>query len=186
MSESGLPRRRIFPPGVPLRPLQPNPEFGDARLPARFWSKAYVNSEGCWIWIGHLNAGRGYGVATWRKRQYKAHRVTYIALVGAIPLGRYIDHLCRVRACCNPAHLEVVSGRENALRGTGPTAINAQKTHCPRGHAYEGNNVIWATEKGKVSGRKCRTCERKRLAAISKVRRAAEKEARRAAKAVSL
>jgi hypothetical protein len=102
----------------------------------RFWS--LVGSGGslplppglgpCWLWKGHVGPN-GYGYAGKGKL---AHRVVYEALVGPIPDGLDLDHLCRVRACVNPAHLEPVTRAENLWRGA-----LARLTACPRGHPYD-------------------------------------------------
>ncbi len=89
-----------------------------------FWD--YVNKTAtCWLWKGGMT--RGYGVyAVWRGNRYRntrAHRVAYELTIGFIPVGLEIDHLCRVRNCVNPAHLEAVTHRENILRGIGPEML---------------------------------------------------------------
>ncbi len=85
-----------------------------------------------------------------------AHRAAYELYVGPIPEGLTIDHLCRNTLCVNPAHLEAVTMRENILRGTGPSAQAARKTHCLRGHPFDdGNTLFRATGK-----RVCRACQR--------------------------
>lgn len=78
------------------------------------------------------------------------HRLAYEELIGPIPDGLQIDHLCRNRACYNPAHLEPVTQQENIRRG-----YWAMKTHCPRGHAYDVVNTQWRGNK-----RRCATCHR--------------------------
>jgi len=83
-----------------------------------------------------------------------AHRFGYELLVGPIPTGLTLDHLCRVRTCVNPAHLEPVSIGENVLRGDTRPAANLKKTHCPRGHAYDAANTYIA----RGGERHCRTC----------------------------
>jgi len=115
-------------------------------LPLRFWSKVYADPSGCWLWASSL--GRGYGLF-WLKRYLPAHRLSYECLVGPIPEGLTLDHLCRVRRCLNPLHLEAVTLRENILRGTSPTAHNARKVVCLRGHALKGRSKV---------GRHCQAC----------------------------
>lgn len=108
-------------------------------------------SDGCWLWTGRPNAG-GYG----RVRQgargtpiLYAHRVLYEALVGPVPAGLELDHLCRMPACVRPDHLEPVTHRENIVRGESPVAKQARKTHCKNGHELSA-----PTRRGRI----CRTC----------------------------
>lgn len=121
------------------------------------WPAGYVIQEnGCWDWTGAIYPN-GYGAH--RKAGFKgmyAHRVMYQRLVGPIPLGLTIDHLCRNRRCVNPAHLEPVTKRTNTLRGVGGPAVNAKKTHCIHGHPFSGEN-LWVERTG---SRHCRTCHR--------------------------
>lgn len=112
--------------------------------------------SGCWLWTGSLN-NRGYagGIAGYAN----AHRFAFEHYVGPIPPGRQIDHLCRVRHCVNPEHLEPVSPSENTRRGLVPLIVGArmlEKTHCPAGHPYAGENLVVNAD-GK---RRCRTCRR--------------------------
>jgi hypothetical protein len=134
-------------------------EFGDDRLPEMVWRHIQVNTEtGCWEWTGRLNhAGYARARAVTNGPMWRIHRLTYVTFVGAIPEGLTIDHLCRVRKCVNPAHLEAVSQRENALRGDTVNAINLAKTHCPQGHPYDDANT-YVCPKGR---RNCRTCTRR-------------------------
>ena len=111
-------------------------------------------NSGCWLWTGATN-DKGYG----RHRSTLAHRAS-LSLSGiSIPAGKEVDHLCRVRCCVNPAHLEVVTHRENLLRGETLTAAAAAKRACPKGHPYVGDNVALVNGK-----RKCRECDRQRKA----------------------
>jgi hypothetical protein len=86
-----------------------------------------------------------------------AHRWSYEHFVGPIPEGLHIDHLCRVRRCVNPDHLEPVTPKENYLRGEGPTARNSTKTHCKYGHKFDKSNT------SVYGGRRhCNECGRRR------------------------
>ncbi len=135
---------------------------GRPALEARFW--AHVDKSGpggCWIWKAAKSIG-GYGrfrtgsLANKTRRHEYAHRVAYQLCVGPIPGELQLDHLCRVRACVRPDHLEPVSCRENLLRGDTITAACAAKTHCPMGHAYAGANLlVWSDGQ-----RRCRECRR--------------------------
>jgi Flp pilus assembly pilin Flp len=107
-----------------------------------------------WLWRGSL-ATKGYGRLRLDGVKVLAHRASYEAYVGPIPEGLTIDHLCRVRACVKPAHLEAVTMRENVLRGIGPAAIHARQTHCKRGHLLAGEHVYQSPE----GHRRCRTCQ---------------------------
>lgn len=126
------------------------------RLPHYVFRRIEVAPTGCWIWIGGIQSG-GYGhVVDKRPRDEKrhrmmlAHRFVYEELVGPIPDGLHLDHLCRVRPCVNPEHLEPVTVLENNLR-----SAHCNKTHCKHGHALTGENSY-------VQGRsrECRTCRR--------------------------
>ena len=110
----------------------------------------------CWIWKGRLKT-TGYGrVWTEGRRSVPAHVAIYKLLVGPIPDGLFLDHLCRVRACVNPDHLEPVTNRENLLRGNTFVARNVAVTHCPQGHPYAGDN-LYVRPNGK---RHCRACHK--------------------------
>jgi hypothetical protein len=123
-------------------------------LQDRFWEKV-EKTETCWLWTAAKN-DQGYGHIKVSDGEWAyAHRLAYELLVGPIPEGLELDHLCRVRNCLNPAHLEPVTGRENVLRSTSPTAINARKTHCPRGHEYSAENTYYTPREGH---RQCRAC----------------------------
>lgn len=84
--------------------------------------------------------------------RWYAHRLAYEGLVGPIPEGLQIDHLCRVRNCVNPEHLEPVTSRENTMRGDNWSAKYAKMTTCAKGHSFDA-----VTKDGK---RKCKTCRR--------------------------
>ena len=121
----------------------------------RFWAKVQKDPSGCWLWAAYVMPN-GYGKFGVSKECYAyAHRFSYQLAKGEIPEGLDLDHLCRVRHCVNPDHLEPVSRRANLLRGEGHPAKNAAKTHCPSGHPYdERNTYVWGTN------RQCITCRR--------------------------
>jgi len=126
----------------------------DERTQARFWAKVDKSGD-CWLWLAGLNAG-GYGQFQLDGTACLAHRVAYQMLVGPIPDGLCIDHLCRVRHCVNPAHMEVVTWRENTQRGLAGARQRAV-THCRAGHFYDETNTY--TWRGM---RHCRECKRER------------------------
>ena len=114
----------------------------------------------CWVW--QLSTDRdGYGNLWARGTSQKAHRVYYEDHVGPVPKGLQLDHLCRVRSCVNPEHLEPVTAQVNVLRGISPAAVNATRTSCPAGHPYDDENTKILAR----GWRRCRTCERQRSAA---------------------
>lgn len=108
----------------------------------------------CWLWTGRPSS-EGYGVFWTGERVVKAARWSYEAEHGPLPPGYEPDHLCRVRACVRPSHLEGVTKAANILRGNGMGARNARKTHCPAGHAYTPENTYSRPSRNE---RQCRTC----------------------------
>jgi hypothetical protein len=127
----------------------------------RLLAETTKTESGCWLWQGTLNHQR-YGVVSHDGRSHSVHRAGYSALVGEIPEGLTLDHLCRVRHCWNPAHLEPVTIRENLLRGDTLAAINSAKTHCVNGHRFSAENTYLRKDR---RGRECRTC---RAAAVAR------------------
>lgn len=126
----------------------------------RFWPKVdrSAGEDACWPWKASYGSA-GYGQfspdTSHRRGPKGAHRVAYELTVGPVPEGLELDHLCRNRACCNPAHLEPVTHRENVARSpVALSAINARKTHCKRGHSLSEDNVY----RVKRGWRQCKTC----------------------------
>lgn len=119
----------------------------------RFWALV-TKTETCWI-FGRLKPN-GYGAFSAYGHSATAHRFAYELMVGPIPDGLSIDHLCRRPACVNPAHLEAVTQWENVMRSDGVSALNARKTHCLRGHPFSDDNTYYA----KGGQRHCKECSR--------------------------
>jgi hypothetical protein len=92
-----------------------------------------VPESGCWIWVG-ADGSRGYGQAKLKEKSYRAHRAMYEKFIGPIPDGMTLDHLCCVKSCVNPAHLEPCTDRVNILRSNGVTAMKARQQTCRLGH----------------------------------------------------
>lgn len=121
------------------------------------WKKlAGTNEKGCWIWhqfIDEVSKGcNGYGqVSFGNRRNHKVHKLVWEHFNGPVPEGKELDHLCRVRACWNPRHLEAVTHKVNMERGD-----RATRTHCPVGHPYDSTNTYTDSR----NQRRCRTCNR--------------------------
>ncbi len=128
----------------------------------RFLEKVSVDKSGCWPWTGYIDQ-KGYGVFGVSSREiYKAHRYSYWLHVGDVPKGKQLDHLCRVRHCVNPSHLEPVTNRENVIRGN---AARPKQAACKKGHAFTDTNTYVYPKRGT---RHCKECQRKRSAARQK------------------
>jgi len=128
-------------------------------LKRRFWGK--VDKKGpdeCWLWTasktddGYGKLGKGTKYGGWEH----AHIVAYRLMIGEIPIGLELDHLCQNPSCVNPKHLEPVTHRTNLLRGNGLPSRNARATHCPQGHPYDLLNTYYYPD----GHRGCRECNR--------------------------
>lgn len=149
--------RRVFARGWCSRHYRAWRNHGDPMhrpptIEERFWPRVRKTGT-CWLWMGGCTP-EGYGMFK-AEKQMGAHRYAYELLVGPIPPGLQLDHLCRVPRCVNPDHLEPVTNRENSLRGTSPLAQNARKSHCPQGHPYDEENTYHYDGE-----RHCRECGR--------------------------
>lgn len=127
-------------------------------LPDPIRKKLAINTD-CWLWTGAVNS-KGYpSTGNGRGSSMLAHRAAYEALRGPIPDGMTIDHLCRVKLCLNPDHLEVVTRAENSRRGNFDI-----DTHCPRGHELTPENVYERIKPHGQLRRECRMCRREKAA----------------------
>lgn len=132
-------------------------------------------NSGCWLWDGGLN-NRGYGtLRPTGGKNIGVHRLSYQLHVAPIPECMEIDHLCKVRCCVNPDHLEPVTRLENVRRSSAgyyarspENNVQKAKTHCPQGHPYSGDN-LWTSKTGQ---RQCKTCHRVRERVRAAERRA--------------
>lgn len=140
----------------------------DSRLPITFKiikrlftrieinDKHIINNTPCWEWQGYYAAE--YSSIYHAHKQYKAHRLMYELFVEIIPEKLVCDHLCRNTKCVNPCHIEIVTNRENVLRGFSPIAMQARQTHCKNGHEFSPANT-YLTKKG---SRTCKTCQKQK------------------------
>lgn len=129
-------------------------EFGE--LLHRIAARVTVSDSGCWE-CSYAKDTSGYPQVSYLSRMELAHRAMFVAAKGVIPTALQLDHLCRNRTCCNPAHLEAVLSRENTLRGDTIPARNAAVTHCPHGHPYSPDNAF-PSDLRRGKQRRCRAC----------------------------
>ena len=129
-----------------------------------YFQRRILKTESCWLWQGKVN-NSGYG--SFSVDSLLAHRFAYESWVGPTPEGLHVDHLCRVKLCVNPDHLEAVTPLENCRRKELALGIGSAKTHCPHGHAYDEEN----TYHHPTGRRYCRACARIRAARKSRERK---------------
>lgn len=126
----------------------------DNRAQARFMAKVEIpDPDGCWLWVPKPNRD-GYGQFLLNRRHRGAHCASYEHFIGPIPERLELDHLCRVRHCVRPDHLEPITHAENMRRCENPAAL---WTHCKSGHLFDEANT-YISKKG---NRSCRSCHRR-------------------------
>lgn len=126
-----------------------------SRVAGRFWSKV-AKTGTCWLWTASQYRD-GYGIFYDGITSVRAHRFAYEQTRGPIPEGLVIDHLCRVRHCVNPDHMEPVTNKVNVLRGESQIADLARRSHCVNNHEFTVENTYRPPH---GYGRMCRTCRR--------------------------
>lgn len=135
------------------------PDGPKETLTKLFFKLAVDTKTECWHWLGHRSP-QGYGI--WRVAEVRTilvHRMVYTFKHGD-PGQLVIDHLCGVRDCCNPEHLEAVDSTTNILRGNGYCAKSARKETCDHGHPLSGDNLVASQLARGV--RECRICQNQR------------------------
>lgn len=121
--------------------------------PQWLMTKVDTLTSACWLWAGSMYHN-GYG--KYGRKGIMAHRIFYTLFRGHVPEDMVLDHLCKVRRCVNPAHLEIVTLAENILRGDSQWGLNSRKTHCKRGHEFtQANTGVQRSDGGRV----CRKCK---------------------------
>jgi hypothetical protein len=145
--------RRPATKGVCRRHRAQVPTPTTTKTAEQFWA-GFDPVGDCWEWRSPVG-DHGYGVVTMQGQKWLTHRLAYTLMVGDIPAGLQIDHLCRNRVCGNPDHLEAVTPRVNTLRSEGLPAKRAKQTVCQRNHALTPENVYLRPDR---LGRMCRQC----------------------------
>lgn len=130
----------------------------------RFWSKVMPEpNSGCYLWYAGTDSC-GYGTFSVGRSKRSAHIVAWLLSGKELVDGLELDHKCRVRCCVNPDHLELVTHIENVRRGN-LGKFRREKTVCPKGHPYKGENLLIYNGK-----RYCRICTSVRSRAWAKAR----------------
>jgi hypothetical protein len=155
--QPGLRPSTLEVPDMSDRTIEPADDESRAAAFSRFLARI-DRTESCWLWTGTKgSAGYGQMYLSWARRPVLAHRLAYLLFVGPVDDGLQLDHLCRVRHCVNPDHLEPVTQQENIRRGDGGIR-NRVKTHCPKGHPYDEVNTRWCRRGNGKAFRMCRAC----------------------------
>jgi len=128
--------------------------FTTAALPDKIAARIQADEHGCWLWLGGHSQGYAQiwykNPAEPRRRSYRGHRLTYLLLIGDVGPGLVLDHLCGVRGCINPGHLEPVTIEENSRRA----GLAKRRDECSQGHPLAGKNLYVKPD----GSRRCRKC----------------------------
>lgn len=127
----------------------------DLSIDERFWSRLMESESGCWEWQEYVDE-KGYGRFWDGARTIRAHQYAFAALVGDVPDGLELDHLCKNRRCANPYHLDPVTHEVNMARSDNIMLAFSDQTHCLRGHEFTTDNTYVKAD----GGRQCRDCSR--------------------------
>jgi HNH endonuclease len=154
--DRGIVRRLAV--GVPVKQPHSSKLMGMSARDRIEMNVSMIPITGCWMWMGAIG-GRGYGLITFRGRQWLAHRLAFQAFRGPLTEGKVLDHLCRSTWCVNPAHLDEVTQFENMHRGQSPPILRRQSATCRNGHGFTPENtaISWS---GTGTLRHCRQCWR--------------------------
>jgi hypothetical protein len=137
-----------------------SPEYRESTIARLMRNVVRVPESGCWLWEGAVSK-LGYGRIAFEGKAKFAHRVAFTTLVGEVPDGMELDHLCKVRSCVNPYHLEPVTRLENMKR-SGAFVYRQQRSHCPKGHELTEDNKYFAACSNKYLCRACLKARKQR------------------------
>ena len=124
---------------TPVKDRKKNPNAWRPLMP-RVMAKVATDKNGCWVWQGYTT-DRGYASIMWNGEQWLVHRAVYTELIGPIPDGLVLDHLCENPSCANPMHLEAVTQYDNLARSHGFIQMHGMQTHCKYGHEFTPENT---------------------------------------------
>ena len=123
-------------------------------------------NTGCWLWLGSVSQD---GYSQVGKPPWSGHRIAFEVKHGPVPEGMEVDHICRVRCCVNPDHMQPLTHYDNLIKSYRKVSPNSLKTHCPKGHPLDGENLRLKKTSTRLGvSRQCKACERDRYQAKRK------------------